>query len=350
MSGVTTVANFTLPSHATGTTLGANNEQGFGRVPLPEIRPDDVLVEVFGGPINPSDVYFFEGTYPVKRNRPTIPGFEGSGRVVAVGSSGKWNGLLGANICFFGGDERSFGSYGDYTVMPGHTVYPIPDHVDLYQASAALVNPLTVEIFIDICEKAKTKCIVHTGAAGSLGKILIEACKQANILLINIVRTDNQVSQLKSLGADHVLNGESKTFLADFLTLSHKLKPRALFDAVGGPLASTLIANMPQNSFVYSYGNLSRQDYTINPSVLLFKNVTLTGIWLSKFAGKPSFVPLAMKAFDKLSQGSLKTVFSKTFLNSQIKEALDFYSKNASQGKVFVRNPSYAGAAPLQKL
>ena len=330
-----------LPEKALGVTLDDKNNMGYGELPLPKLKPDDVLVEIFGGPINPSDVYFLEGTYPVKRNRPTITGFEGSGRVIGTGGSGKFEWLVGKNICFFGGDERSFGSYGNYSVMPGHTVFPLPEGVDLKTGSACLVNPLTVEIFIDLCEKREWKAMVHTGAAGALGKILISACKKKNLVLINIVRTDNQVQQLKSLGSEHVLNCTSPTFKKDFLALSFKLKPKVFFDAVSGKTGSEIISLMPNDSFVYSYGNLSRDNLSFDPSILLFKNITIGGIWLSKYAGRKDIGALAMTAFQNLSDGTYATTFAKEFPPSQMKEALDYYAKNASQGKVLIRNPMF---------
>ena len=327
---------------ARGAVLDKNNKLYFGELPLPELRHDDLLVEVYGGPINPSDVYFTEGTYPVKRNRPTICGFEGSGVVVSTGGNERNKWLVGRKVCYFGGDERSFGSWGDYTVMPAATVYPLPDNIDLDQGASSLVNPLTVEIFMYECSKAGHKSIVHTGAAGSLGKLLVSACRKNNITLINIVRTEGQVQSLKNLGCEHNLNSGSSTFAEDFTSLSKKVRPTAFFDAVCGPVGSQICELMPPRSVIYAYGNLSRQNYSFNPSILIFKSINLQGVWLTKYANKPEIMgEIISNTFENIGSGAYKTFYAREFTPDQIHEAFAYYEKNASVGKVMIKNWKY---------
>ncbi len=54
--------------------------------PVPKPGPNQVLVKVAASPINPSDLAFLEGDYGFRKQTPVVPGFEGSGTVVAVGS------------------------------------------------------------------------------------------------------------------------------------------------------------------------------------------------------------------------------------------------------------------------
>ena len=55
-------------------------------MPVPKPGPGQVLVRVSAAPINPSDLMFVRGLYGVKKPLPAVPGFEGSGTVVAAGS------------------------------------------------------------------------------------------------------------------------------------------------------------------------------------------------------------------------------------------------------------------------
>lgn len=331
------------PHHttATGAILDSSNRLSHGSLKLPPLKPTDVLVEVYGGPINPSDVYYTEGLYPVRRNKPTICGFEGSGVVVQTGGDQRFSWLKGQKVCFFGGDERSFGSWGDFTVMPGHTVFPLPEGINLKQGSCCLVNPLTVEIFLKVCEDKKHKCIVHTGAAGALGKMLIKGCAENGIKLINIVRSEEQVDMLKKSGSQYVLNSQTKSFANDFASLVKELRPSGFFDAVAGQVGSLIVTLMTSNSSVYVYGNLSREDYKMNPTPILFKNIKIEGIWLTKWAAKQEIAGLAAQAFSRLADGTYLTTFAQEFPPSKIKEAIEYYSKNASKGKVLIKNPNF---------
>ena len=57
-------------------------------VELPEHAPPgtgEVLADLVAAPINPSDLYTVQGTYGVRPPLPAVPGYEGLGRIVAVG-------------------------------------------------------------------------------------------------------------------------------------------------------------------------------------------------------------------------------------------------------------------------
>ena len=79
-----------IPENMTAVVLEAYNGVESLRVvqrPVPKPGPNQVLVKVAASPINPSDLMFIEGKYGFKKRLPVVPGFEGSGTVVAVGSS-----------------------------------------------------------------------------------------------------------------------------------------------------------------------------------------------------------------------------------------------------------------------
>ena len=52
-------------------------------VPVP--GKGQVLVKIDSSPVNPSDWSFMRGIYASKKVPPVIPGFEGSGTVIATG-------------------------------------------------------------------------------------------------------------------------------------------------------------------------------------------------------------------------------------------------------------------------
>ena len=175
-----------------------------------------------------------------------------------------------------------------------------------------------------------------------MGKLLTKACQDEGIALINIVRSDKQVEQLKAIGSKYNLNSESKTFSKDFMALSKELKPKAFFDAVAGKTGSIVASLMPFKSTVYTYGNLSRSNYNFDPSILIFKNLHFEGVWLNQYAKTGQIAQFAANTFEKMSSGAYKTTFAKEFSPQDFKEALKYYSENASAGKVLIVNPKYA--------
>src|SRR5512143_3749985 len=69
-----------------------------GRLPTPVPGPGQVLVRMAATTINPSDLGFLQGSYGFQKPFPVVPGFEGSGIVVAAGSGLLPHLLLGRRV------------------------------------------------------------------------------------------------------------------------------------------------------------------------------------------------------------------------------------------------------------
>ena len=325
-----------------GVILDAANQLSYGTVKLRAVGDDDVLIKIHSAPINPSDVLFTQGHYPAEKKRPTIAGFEGSGLVIQTGSSEKAKALLNQRVTFFSFGSETLGTYGTHTVVEAATVFPIPGDLTYEEAAFSLVNPLTVEGFIQTCLRENHKVIVHTAAASSLGRMLVVSCKQNNITLINIVRREEQVKILKDLGAENILNSSDPAYPETLAKTFETLKPTALFDAIGGPDGSALLSAMPNGSTTFNYGVLSLQPYSISATDLIFKNKTLRGYWLTNDILNPEVAPLIFKsAFTNLATRSFTVTVAKTFGQDEYKEAFEYYSKNSTEGKVLLQNRQF---------
>src|SRR3981189_1270114 len=57
--------------------------------PWPKAGPGEAVVQMRAAPINPADLNAIEGKYPGRREVPAVPGFEGAGIVVDLGSDVK---------------------------------------------------------------------------------------------------------------------------------------------------------------------------------------------------------------------------------------------------------------------
>lgn len=87
------------------------------QTPTPQPGPGDVLVRMAASPINPSDIGFIEGGYGSQKPFPTVPGFEGSGTVVAAGPGLLPRLLLGKRVaCAVSGTG---GAWAEYLVTRG---------------------------------------------------------------------------------------------------------------------------------------------------------------------------------------------------------------------------------------
>ena len=78
------------------------------------------------------------------------------------------------------------------------------------------------------------KAIVHTAAASNLGQMLNRICLNDGIPLVNIVRSEEQVSLLKSQGAEYVVNSSDADFAEQLTAALNATGATLAFDAIGG--------------------------------------------------------------------------------------------------------------------
>lgn len=110
-----------------------------------------------------------KGLYNVKLNYPYTPGWEGSGTVVATGSSEKAKALLGKRVAFMKAAEmgtyKLSGAYGEYCVSDVDLCFPFSDDLSFEDTASFIVNPLTAVCMVDRIKQLKSKCVIITAAA-----------------------------------------------------------------------------------------------------------------------------------------------------------------------------------------
>lgn len=192
------------------------------------------------------------------------------------------------------------------------------------------------------------KCIVHTGAAGSLGKFLVKLCKKEGITLINIVRRQDNVDLLASIGADHTLDCTKETFGKDMRALFKQLKPKIFFDCISGDLGTQVFSAMPAKSTTYVYGALDLKPYEIPAGEMLFTDKTLKGFWMSTYLQEnPGLIPkLTQEVVKNLVAGDYKITVSKRFTHKDFEAAVEYYQANQSRGKVLLQTRPALPAMP----
>src|SRR5215469_16217556 len=107
--------------------------------PLPEPGPEEVRVHILASPINPSDLLFVRGLYAgVQPQFPALVGFEGVGRVDAVGSQADRPLQPGQRVGVVNGQG---GNWAEYVVVPANDLLPVPDDLPDAQIASFIINP-----------------------------------------------------------------------------------------------------------------------------------------------------------------------------------------------------------------
>lgn len=100
------------------------------------------MIKVHGAPINPADLFYNMGGYPIDKKPPTVPGLEGSGVVVA-GNGKVESTWVGKRVAFLPTDP-SYGTFGEYSISNVNYAMIIPEEISLDVAASSFVNPVTV--------------------------------------------------------------------------------------------------------------------------------------------------------------------------------------------------------------
>jgi len=273
-------------------------EISLATVPVPEPKPEEVIVRIEASPINPSDQGLLFGGADMttaKVSGPpaspvvtaTVPpaalkavagrldqsmpvGNEGAGVVVRAGSSPAAQALMGKTVAIVGG-----GMYTQFRCIKAVQCLVLPSGTTPAQGAGWFVNPLTALGMVGTMRAEGHKALVHTAAASNLGQMLVKICLKDNVPLVNIVRRPEQVATLKAIGATHVCNSSAPTFMDDLTDALATTGATIAFDATGGgKLAGQILTAMEAainrtakeysrygsttHKQVYIYGSLDR--------------------------------------------------------------------------------------------
>ncbi len=262
--------------------------------PTPEVGPGQVLVKVAAAAVNPSDLMFVRGQYGFTKPLPTVPGFEASGRVVA--GSGRYPRVLVGRRVACGVQREGDGTWAEYVLADAQSCLPLLPRVTFEQGAMLLVNPFTAWALVEQAEREGHRAVVQTAAASALGKMVLRLAQRRGIQMIQVVRRDEQVRQLKALGAEVVLDSSDDDFEGALEHHCHNLNATLALDAVAGDMPGQLLAALPRGGKVVVYGALAEQAVAVSPEELIFRKGQVEGFWLSDYLGSLSLPGLLRRA------------------------------------------------------
>jgi NADPH:quinone reductase-like Zn-dependent oxidoreductase len=307
---------------------------------IPQPGAGEVLVKIAAAPVNPSDIAGIKDALNGERDLETfIPGNEGCGMVVASGKGllpAIWKGRRVA--CASKGNGA--GTWAEFMVTNAGNCFPLNKNISDAQGSMTLVNPLTAISFIEMAKKGRHKAIINNAAASALGRMVEHLCKKEGIPLVNIVRRDAQLKALRDAGSEFVLNSSESSFTGKLQSLSDELGATILFDSVCGPGFHKMVEALPCGSSVVVYGNLSPDQYvSVDPGILLGKDITISGFYLGNQAKKNGLIKnlINLRKVSKLMRKDMKICIRAIYPLDKAQEAVDEYLKNMTAGKVILQ-------------
>jgi NADPH:quinone reductase len=268
-------------------------ELSLATVEIPEPGPGEVVVRVEASPINPSDLGLLlagadvtaaVSSGPADRPVVTAPlpdaamramkarvgipmpvGNEGSGTVVAAGSSAAAGALLGKTVAMAGG-----GMYAQYRCADVSLCLELPEGTPAVDGASSFVNPMTVLGMVETMRMENHRALVHTAAASNLGQMLNRLCLEEQVPLVNIVRRHEQEQLLRSAGATYVCNSASPAFMDELTAACQETGATLGFDATGGGKLASQILTCMEAAASAAAGSYSRYGSAVHKQVYIY--------------------------------------------------------------------------------
>ncbi len=307
----------------------------FEQIPFPTPGDNEVVVKIEYAPLNPSDIGVMRGYSKYSNKDPYPVGQEGSGTVVSVGTNLKVSHKVGDRV-----HVADAGTYGQFIISNSEYVSPILGDLSFEEAASHCVNPATVYLMGLKAEEGGHKAAIHTAGSSALGRMLIRYFKHKGIKLINIVRNDSYIEELKAEGADYVLNSQAPGFEAKLKELAEKENATIAFDAISGSFTAKVVAAQPKDSVCYLYGALEGPELKGFTFLKLLKKKSLATLLMAEYLEEFREKGELAKFFDEV-HALLPTLFAskiqKVYKMEDLDEALAFSEKNSSKGKILFK-------------
>ncbi|MDP2721823.1 MAG: zinc-binding dehydrogenase [Bacteroidales bacterium] len=299
---------------------------------------DEVVIKVHAAPINPSDIAFIQGGYNVVKTLPAVPGFEGSGTIVEVGSGLVH--LMGKKVSFFAQSD-SPGSWAEFITVNKNDLIVLKDDMDLDQAACLAINPFTAFGLFSIAIERECATAIVNAAGGQVPAFIRKLAAEHGVEVINVARNPETLKQLKHEGHKYVLDETDEKFSETLNNLAHQLEATVAFDAVGGPHSGVLFNAMPQDSELVVYGGLSNKPMTdLSVMDIIFKDKLISGFnltpWMRELE-EAEFEEISMLLQEKFISGEWKTQIQSTIPLEEVVSGLKSYLGNMSKGKVLLK-------------
>ncbi|GHH88360.1 NADPH:quinone reductase [Streptomyces sulfonofaciens] len=175
-------------------------------VPVPELRPRDVLVRVHAVSVNPADVKSRAGLAP--SSAPRILGFDAAGVVEAVGPAVTT--LSVGQEVWYAGDITRPGSNAELQAVDERIVGRKPSSLGFAEAAALPLTTITAwETLFERfgLTSGHTGTLLALGAAGGVGSILVQLAKElTGVRVLASASRPESRDWARAMGADDVVD------------------------------------------------------------------------------------------------------------------------------------------------
>lgn len=293
----------------------------------------EAVVALEAAPVHIADLKCIRGERSFRYPLPATPGFEGIGRIQALGpDSGGWREGDRVFLWF------ATGTWRDTVRLKADTLRPAPEG-DAQQLCMLPINPLTAQLILeDYGHLAAGGWLIQNAANSACGVYLARLARRRGLRTVNVVRRPSLIPLLRDAGSDVVLvDGDD---LADRVKAATGGAPIGLgVDAVAGAATTRIGECLADGGTVLSYGMLSDQPCMLPADMVFLRDIRLLGFFTRRqlAARTPAEISALYRQVGGLiAEGTLAARIAGAFPLSRVKDACALAAQvgDARPGKV----------------
>lgn len=176
----------------------------YRQVPIPQPKPDEVLIRVRAFGLNRSELFTRQGHSPSVKF-PRVLGIEATGTVESSPGGQFRPGQV--VVTAMGGMGRNFdGGYAPYTCVPARQVVPVDASLDWAQLGALpeLLQTAWGSLHKGLAIEAGQTLLIRGGTT-SVGLMAAQLAKQQGLTVWATTRNPAKADRLRQMGVDHVI-------------------------------------------------------------------------------------------------------------------------------------------------
>jgi len=318
--------------------------------PTPEPGPGEALVRLKAAALNGLDLWVRAGWPGIKLEYPHIPGADGAGEVVALGS-GVTNRAIGERVvinsnlgcgkceaCLAGFDNRCRawgllgetrrGTYAEYVAVPARNLVLLPEGFDERSAAAAaLVFHTAWHSLIARGGLRAGESVLVVGASGGVNTACIQIAKLTGATVYVVGSNAEKLSIAESLGADHLIDrSQEENWPKIVYQLTGKRGVDVVVDNVGITFPLSFRAAC-KGGRILTVGNTGGSTVEIDNRFIFAKHLSLIG---STMGTQKDFKAVMELVF----AGRLKPVLDRSFPLAEARAAQERLEKGEQMGKI----------------
>ena len=305
-------------------------------LPVPSPGPGEALVRLTHRTINPADLLKIRARYALLPSLPATGGKEGVGIVERVGA-GVTGLKIGQRVVSLGGGP----TWQEFLSAPAQRLLPVPPSVSDEAAAQLYVNPLTAWLLLDALPDARPgDALVLTAGASAVARCAMQLGRRRGLRTVALVRGDTHADALRALGAEVlVASTNDETTRAQLRALVGPEGAVGVFDALAGDAGALALSALRPGGSHLVYGGLSGRPLPVGIGSLIFRDIQVRGIWLTRWAERVAAETVAQAAGELvalLPSGELTLPAEASYDLSDFHAALEHVERPGRGGKVLL--------------